>query len=315
MFEEIKSTIYGVAIGDAFGLAHDTKSRQMMKENPVYTIMDGFHEAGTYSDDTALTLALLDGLSKFEINEEDLMENFFQAAFMNKYAAIENAGFGFGRTTIEALSNYKNEIKPWGRSSFHSNGNGALMRHSPVPLYLYYSGISDDIEKVLSFSKTITALTHAHPISIIASGIYTLFMIELLKDSSPDVALNRAYDLAKNYYNRDSITREYFTYFKRLNDLDFHYIDETKIKSTGYVIDSLEASLWSFIPTISFKEAIIRACNLGGDTDTICAITGSMAALYYGMENIPKDFIIRIKNSQLIDEMIQKFYDNLCSNF
>ena len=63
------------------------------------------------------------------------------------------------------------------------------------------------------------------------------------------------------------------------------------IKSSGFVIDSLEASIWCILTTNSFSEAVLKAVNLGGDTDTIGALTGALAGLIYGVKNIPKEWI------------------------
>ena len=97
---------------------------------------------------------------------------------------------------------------------------------------------------------------------------------------------------AIRYYHEDVLNYEELAHYERLFYLDkFADCKEAEIKSSGYVVDSLEAAIWSLITTDSFKEALLKAVNLGDDTDTVGAITGGLAALYYGYENIPKEWI------------------------
>ncbi len=80
-----------------------------------------------------------------------------------------------------------------------------------------------------------------------------------------------------------------------------------KIKSSGYVVDTLEASIWVILNCNSFKEAIIGAINLGDDTDTVGAITGSMAGILYGYENIPKEWLKELKKKEYLIDLASSF--------
>lgn len=79
-----------------------------------------------------------------------------------------------------------------------------------------------------------------------------------------------------------------------------------KIKSSGYVVDSMEAAIWCLINTDSYKECMLKAVNLGDDTDTVAAIAGGLAGLYYGYEAIPKEWLSVIKKREWIEEMCAK---------
>ena len=68
-------------------------------------------------------------------------------------------------------------------------------------------------------------------------------------------------------------------------------LEENKIKSSGYVVDTLEAAIWYFLNTDSYKDCVLKAVNLGDDTDTVGAIVGGLAGLYYGIDGIPKEWI------------------------
>ena len=90
-------------------------------------------------------------------------------------------------------------------------------------------------------------------------------------------------------------------------------IDIDGIKSTGYVVNTLEASLWSVLTSKTYKDSVLKAVNLGGDTDTIGAITGSIASLAYGISDIPSDWISQIPKFDIIQNLIVDF-NSLCQN-
>lgn len=85
-------------------------------------------------------------------------------------------------------------------------------------------------------------------------------------------------------------------YFTRLNDFkSFCQIDRDSIKSSGYVVDTLEAVIWCLVTTDTFKDCLLNAVNLGLDTDTIAALAGGLAGLYYGYDEIPKEWLEVLK--------------------
>ena len=88
-------------------------------------------------------------------------------------------------------------------------------------------------------------------------------------------------------------------------------LDESEIKSSGYVIDTLEAALWCVLTTNSYKEAVLKAVNLGQDTDTVGAVTGGLVGIYYGMDQIPNEWIEAIKNKKLIYNLSQSLYNKM----
>ena len=95
--------------------------------------------------------------------------------------------------------------------------------------------------------------------------------------------------------------------YSRLWDLQsFKILNEDKIKSSGYVVDTLEAALWCFLNTDNYKNCVLKAVNLGDDTDTVSAVAGGMAGLYYGIEEVPNEWLEVIPKSEEIQELIEK---------
>ena len=91
-------------------------------------------------------------------------------------------------------------------------------------------------------------------------------------------------------------------YYHRLQDLDgFAAVPAERIKSSGYVVDTLEAAVWSLITTDGFEQALLKAVNLGDDSDTVGAVTGGLAGLYYGYGQIPAAWLDAIKRREWIE--------------
>lgn len=110
------------------------------------------------------------------------------------------------------------------------------------------------------------------------------------------VLLQRGIDSACKYYSHDLSNLTQMAYLSRLFHLDeLQQVPEAEIKSSGYVIDTIEAVFWCLITTDSFKDCLLKAVNLGEDTDTIAAIAGGLSALYYGYEAIPEEWLAVIQ--------------------
>ncbi len=111
-----------------------------------------------------------------------------------------------------------------------------------------------------------------------------------------------AYEEMQNYIRKnysDYPFKDELQYYNNILEGNLYELKESNIKSSGYVVDTLEASIWAFLTTNSYKEAVLKAVNLGGDTDTIAFITGSLAGIYYKMEQIPVNWIDQIAKKKI----------------
>ena len=303
----VSALIIGHAIGDALGVPVEFKKRRELEENPVIDMRGfGTHNvpAGTWSDDTSMTLCLLESLSRLgTVDYDDIMQNFVSWMKSGRFTATDVA-FDIGIATRRALMAYAPDSKlitktkplQCGSDSEQSNGNGSLMRIAPMALYLYQSAdlTWNDMEIVHDVSK----LTHAHVRSQMGCGIYVFIAIELIKGNglrnSIKNGTRKAYRL---YRQRSGFAREMDTY-SRLWDIDnFARLSDREIRSTGYIVDTLEAAIWCLLTTDNYCECVLKAVNLGDDTDTVGAVTGGLAGLFYGLDNIPpiwKEKLLRI---------------------
>ncbi len=303
---KIKDCIYGFVIGDAIGVPIEFEPRKKILDHPV-TSMHGYGSydvpEGTWSDDTAMTLATMDSIIKNnKIDIKDIIMNFYYWLQENKYTATGEV-FDAGRTCIQSIINFSKYLDPYncGQSTIDSNGNGSLMRMAPIALYCYYKKVKDeDIYKIV---KDVSSLTHAHEISVMSCYIYVRYMMLLLDENDKFKAYNMIRTINySNYFSNDTIK-----VFDRLIENDIAKLKIDEINSSGYVLDTLEAAMWVTLNTNKYSESIIGAINLGGDTDTIGAITGSITGLLYGYETMPDKWTSKIQNKDYLLNMIEDF--------
>ena len=116
--------------------------------------------------------------------------------------------------------------------------------------------------------------------------------------------LQSGMDKGFSYYRQDMNNYSELAYYNRLTDLrKFKTVIEEDIQSSGYVVHTLEASVWCLIHTDSYEEAVLKAVNLGDDTDTVGAVTGGLAGLYYGYNHIPDKWLEVIQKREWIEKM------------
>lgn len=310
----IHSTLLGVAIGDALGVPVEFRGRQELKDSPGINFMGYMcwnQPPGTWSDDSSLTFCLAESLCN-GYDLDDIANNFVKW-FQSGYWGAHHKVFDVGGTTRHSITRLIKGESPLysGNMMETDNGNGSLMRILPV---IFYLKDETNIEKIYKTVKEVSAITHAHFRSIFSCFIYTIFALELLKNKTKEEAYKVMQEKVKKYALENNFSKQELSLFSRvLNNNIFEY-DETEIASSGYVLHSLEASLWCFIKCQSFSAAVLRAVNLGGDTDTTGAITGGLAGLFYGYDSIPDKWIDQLarKNDimDLCDRLEKTYYNN-----
>ncbi len=310
--KKVKDGIMGVVIGDALGVPYEFKPRKYFDENPVNS-MDGYgthnQPAGTWSDDSSLTLATLDSLTN-GIDYEDMMKKFY-AWFMDSDYTATGEIFDMGITTRTAIIDYGNGKNPimCGGNGERDNGNGSLMRILPIAYYLEENCM--DMDKQIEIIHNLSALTHRHIRSQMACGIYVNIALKLINNDSgiglEDVIKNGISTAIEYYETRPECQEELNNNFKRIVDGSIFDVSRDEILSSGYVTATLEASIWCLTHTNNFQDCVLTAVNLGHDTDTTAAVAGGLAGIYYGYDEIPIEWLEEIDQ---IDDIL-----NLCENF
>lgn len=307
----VKAGIMGVCIGDALGVPVEFKKREDLKRFPVTKMLEYMswnQPKGTWSDDSSLTLCLAEELIK-GYDLEKIGQSFVK---WNKFGHWTAHGrlFDIGGTTRHSLARLiKGESARFSGNIFEEdNGNGSLMRILPLAFYLKKE---DDIQKLYLTVKEVSAITHGHFRSVFACFIYVIFAIQLLKGKNKKEAYEQTQNITLKYAEEQGFNPKEIELFKRVLKHDISGYAEDEIKSGGYVLHSLEASLWCFLNSESYAEAVLKAVNLGEDTDTTGAITGGIAGIYYGYENIPEEWIAELVRKDDIEKLCEKLHQKL----
>ena len=248
-----------------------------------------------------MVLATLDSMCR-GFSTDGMMEAFSRWYNMAEYTPFGEV-FDIGGTTRLAIQRYLmgESVNDCGSSDVYSNGNGSLMRMLPMILYLNVTPINSNAVDLI---YKVSGLTHAHLISKIACVYYVYIGMYLTVYSDKNEAMEDAIKAVDEYY-KDTVYPD-----TRLGSLSRVFtLSEEDIKSSGYVVDSLEASIWCLYNSNSYTEAVLRAVNLGEDTDTIGAITGSLAGLFIGGEHLPKEWADSLQAKDKILQIVDRFYE------
>lgn len=281
--------IIGLVVGDALGVPVEFVPRAHLAAKPVTKMIGhGTYDqpAGTWSDDSSMTLATIESLMAANgYNKRDMAKKF--VAWMEcAHYTPGGVTFDVGMTTRQAL------LLGHGLTSELSNGNGSLMRMAPLALW---KGATDEI------IESASGITHAHPRSVLGCLLYCDIIRALTKRATVPEAIEIALDKRAEYPEIEQYKR-----LARLGELK-----ESDIESSGYIVHTLEAALWCAIATDRYRDCVLKAVNLGRDTDTVAAVAGSIAGVIYGLAGIPKTWIAALKRGNYVVETAN-FFEAWC---
>lgn len=301
----IKSALFGVAVGDALGVPVEFKSRDTISENPV-TDMLGYGTynlpPGTWSDDSSLTFCLAEALTQdFDLNT--IGQNFVKWYHENYWTPRGNV-FDIGIATRQAIARLAQGEKPElaGGYDESDNGNGSLMRILPLIFYLSDKPINERFD----ITKKVSSITHGHIRSVIACFYYLEFAKQIIEGKDKFEIYKNLQTEVLHQLNEQSINPTEIALFDRLLKSDIHTLHKDQIQSSGYVLHTLEASIWCLLTTNNYQEAVLKAVNLGLDTDTTGAVTGGLAGLLYGVENIPEKWVQQLARKEDIEDLSER---------
>ena len=255
----LHDAIYGLAVGDALGVPYEFRPRGSFACTGM--VGHGTHDqpAGTWSDDTSMTLATCDSIRVCgHVDTADMLSR-FRAWIDGGAYAIDGVVFDYGNTTARALASGA------GRAGERDNGNGSLMRIAP----LAFTDATDDEV------RTVSAVTHAHRVSTEACVEMVRVMRALAVGASPAEAIT-----------------------------DYEVLlaaSEKDLGSGGFVRDTYCAAFWCLAVSESYEECVLRAVNLGDDTDTTAAVAGALAGIAYGEDAIPAAWMKALRGKDIIE--------------
>jgi len=313
MKNKVLGGIMGLCVADALGVPVEFMSREKLKMNPVIDMIGlGTHgqPVGTWSDDTSMTLCLVDSLIK-SLDYSDILCKFHSWLKEGAYTPHGEV-FDIGIATRQAIMRFANGTEPLkcGGTGEHDNGNGSLMRILPILFYIQsiYGTDFEEIDEAFSIIHNVSSLTHAHKRSKIACGIYIAVASMLLGSMDLKIAVELGIYKAAKYYRKQTEFKDELSHFDKLFEKGFEKLDTKAIKSSGYVVDTLESAIWCLLNSSTYKDCVLNAVNLGEDTDTVSAVAGGLAGLYYGYENIPLEWLDLIVKREYVESLCNQLY-------
>ncbi|WP_395749251.1 ADP-ribosylglycohydrolase family protein [Prosthecobacter sp.] len=305
--QRILGGLYGSLVGDALGVPVEFAGREARQKDPVLGMRSyGVHhqKAGTWSDDGSLLLCSVESLVEKGFDAQDMGERFLQWFELGHWAA-HGFVFDIGIATRQALLRIREgtpALQAGGRG-LYDNGNGSLMRILPVALASLDLGAPEFAERLSQAS----AITHGHARSQMACVFHGLVVRGLMQGASPQEALaNAQADFHRLYADADELGT-----FRDLLRSDLASQPEIHIHSGGYVMETLTASLWCLLTTSSFSECVLKAVNLGDDTDTTGCVAGGLAGLHYGLDAIPAEWRLTLPRQQDLKSLFSQFEKTL----
>jgi ADP-ribosylglycohydrolase len=301
--ERYRGALLGLAAGDALGTTLEFELPGTFA--PLADMIGGgpFRlKPGEWTDDTSMALCLAESLiEKRGFDPKDQMDRYC-SWYERGHLSSTGRCFDIGNTVRDALEAYRRTGNPFsGSESPDTAGNGSLMRLAPVPLFF-----ASNPKEAINYASESSRTTHGTKAALDACRYFAGLLVGALRGKSKDELLS------SYFYPGDEPD------FWTENDLDskiatiaagsFKKKDPPEIRGTGYVVDSLEAALWAFDCSHSFREGALLAVNLGDDADTTGAIYGQIAGAFYGAEQIPPEWRVKLTMQDFIREKADQLF-------
>jgi ADP-ribosylglycohydrolase len=269
----VAGAFIGLAVGDALGAPVEFHPRGTF--DPVTEFRSGglFNlPAGAWTDDTAMALSLAESLLEYpNLEQRDLLDRFCRWA-SEGYNSSTGKCVGIGQNTLRTLGQFHREGNLTAeRHGSKADGNGAIMRLAPCAC-MHSRNPEEAARVAVEQSRT----THASPLSENACAYMARLLCALIEGKEWEAALHQ------------TTSGEWFPEFQHIPALAWRTKKAAEIQSSGFVMDTIEAALWSVDTTSSFEEAVLNAVNLGDDADTVGAVAGQIAGARYGLSAIPE---------------------------
>lgn len=287
-------SLVGLAVGDAIGTTIEFSKRDTY---PPMTDMIGggpFNlKAGQWTDDTSMALCLADSLIACDgVDERDLLERFCRW-FEDGENSCTGTCFDVGNATAAGLRAYRETGDIHAASADARNGgNGSIMRLAPVAIRYW-----NDPAKLRDAARRQSATTHPAPEPCDGCEALAVILARTIEGKPLSDVLSAP-------------QRSYTPKVQRIIDGSWRGKHRDDVRSSGYVIDTLEASVWAVAASAgSFEETVLRAVNLGDDADSVGAVCGSIAGAYYGLSGIPDYWRRKLAWNDRIEALTEQLFE------
>jgi ADP-ribosyl-[dinitrogen reductase] hydrolase len=300
LIDRYKGCLVGLAVGDALGTTLEFKAPGSFE--PVTDMVGGgiFNlNPGEWTDDTSMVLCLAESL--IELKGFEPVDQLQRYCRWYREGHLSSTGrcFDIGTTIRSALVHFEKTGAPFCEvDDPYAAGNGSIMRLAPVPMF--YSG---NPEEAIRRSGESSRTTHGARVCGEACRYFGALLVGALKGESKGNLLSDHYCPVPGYWTEHPLGEE----IDEIADGSFKHKNPPQIIGSGYVVKSLEAALWAFARSQSFREGMLMAVNLGNDADTTGAVCGQIAGAFYGYQGIPEEW----RNKIVKREMIESFAEQL----
>lgn len=298
--DRYRGCLLGLAAGDALGTTLEFRTPGTFK--PIDDMIGGGPfglQPGMWTDDTSMALCLAESLIETGgFDPADQMRRYVRW-YKEGYLSSNGYCFDIGNTVQEALLHFIDTDEVYaGSTDPYSAGNGSLMRLAPIPMH--FAGRPED---AIAMSGLSSRTTHGAVEAIDACRYFGGLLVGALNGSDKMTLVGDFYCPVEGYWEKSPLT-------KRISEVaagSFKRKQPPEIRGTGYVVESLEAALWAFHNSGTFREGALMAANLGDDADTTAAIYGQVAGAHYGASGIPAEWRTRLA----LESTITRFADRL----
>lgn len=292
-----RGALVGLAVGDAMGATLEFTPRDRV--TPISDMVGGGIyrlPPGAWTDDTSMALCLAESLvERGGFDPMDQLQRYVRW-YREGYNSSTGRCLDIGNTTSKALEHFEWTGEIW--ADPEGAGNGALMRLAPVVLFF-----AKNPEQAIRFAGESALTTHGHPLARDACRFFSGLLLSALQGLPKCVLLSPRFWPFREVFEKEPLEDD----IQRMAEGEYCVKPARDIRSTGYVVHTLEAALWAFCRTDTFEEGLLQAIHLGEDADTVGAVYGQLAGAYYGYEAIPS----RWREKLIMEDKIRDMADRL----
>ena len=285
MKDRSRGALIGLAVGDALGAAVE------FSDPGSFPLVTGYRSGGPHglkpgewTDDTSMALALADSIAAVGWDLNDQASRYVEWWQTGKYS-VNGRCFDIGITTRNALNRFltNKDALASGNTSDQASGNGSIMRLAPVPIR-YAGFFPTNIEELSRLADESSIPTHASEQCRSACRYLATVLAALIQGEDRTAVLSPTWKPLRQLND----IKPLHPLIQEIAQGSFRQKQPPAIQGSGWVVKSLEASLWAFHDAETFEEAVLKAVNLGDDADTTGAICGQLAGAYWGESGVPE---------------------------
>jgi len=291
--DRYRGCLQGLAAGDAVGTTLEFKAPGSF--TPIADMVGGGPfdlPVGAWTDDTSMALCLAESLIECDgFDPTDQMHR-YDKWFKKGHLSSTGSCFDIGNTVRNSLLTFRSTKEPYcGPTDPMSAGNGSLMRLAPVPMRY-----ATDPELAMQMAADSSRTTHGAATTVDSCQYYAGLIIGALNGVEKEELLSDSFSPIPGHWQKNALASE----VAEVAEGSFKTRQPPEIQGSGYVVQSLEAALWAFHATDSFREGTLKVVNLGRDADTTGAIYGQVAGAFYGESGIPHSWLVNLAKRSLI---------------